>query len=98
MDSYTFTQKNSKFRVNWWTSTGTFNVQGETKICNKIIKIITQWLEGKTGQEDNIESLRSPSFEVEGTQEENKIDEKVKEKKPRRGRPLKKPKKLQKHP
>ena len=35
--SYVFTQKNSKFRLNWWTSTGTFNVHGETKICNKII-------------------------------------------------------------
>ena len=91
VDSYTFTQKDSKFRINWWTSTGTFNVQGETKICNKIIKKITQLLEGKTGQEDNIESLRSPSFEVEETQEENKIDEKVKERKPRQGRPPGKP-------
>ena len=35
--SYVFTQKDSKFGINWWTSTGTFNVQGETKICNKII-------------------------------------------------------------
>ena len=35
--SYVFTQKDSKFRINWWTSTGTFNVQGETKICNIII-------------------------------------------------------------
>ena len=34
VDSYTFTQKDSKFSINWWTSTGTFNVQGETKICN----------------------------------------------------------------
>ena len=48
-------------------------------------------LKGKTEQEDNIESLRSPSFEVEETQEENKIDEKVKERKPRRGRPPKRP-------
>ena len=24
--SYVFTQKDSKFRINWWTSTGTFNV------------------------------------------------------------------------
>ena len=84
VDSYTFTQKDSKFRINCWTSTETFNVQGEMKTCNKIIKIITQLLEGKTEQEDNIESLRSPSFEVEETQEENKIDEKVKERKLRR--------------
>ena len=80
VDSYTFTQKDPKFRINWWTSTGTFNVQWETKVCNKIIKKITQLLEGKTEQEDNIESSRSRSFEVEEAQEENKTDEKVKEK------------------
>ena len=76
-----------KFRINWWTSTGTFNVQGETKVCNEIILKITQLLEVKTEQEDNIESSRSRSFEVEEVQEENEINEKVKERKPRRGRP-----------
>ena len=89
--SYVFTQKDSKLRINWWTSTGTFNVQGETKICNKIIKKITQLLESKAEQKDNIESLRNPSSEVEETQEENKVDEKVKDRKPRRGRPPKRP-------
>ena len=49
------------------------------------LKKITQLLEGKTEQE------RSPSFEVEETQEENKIDKKVKERKSRRGRPPKRP-------
>ena len=48
VDSYTFTQKDSKFRIDWWTLTRTFNVQKERKICNKIIKKITQLLEGKT--------------------------------------------------
>ena len=48
-------------------------------------------MESKAEQKDNIESLRSPSSEVEETQEENKVDEKVKERKPRRGRPAKRP-------
>ena len=54
--------------------------RGKRRSVIKSLKI-TQLLEGKTEQEDNIESLRSPSFEVEETQEENKIDEKVKERK-----------------
>ena len=35
VDSYTFTQKDSKFRINWWTSTETFNVQGKRRSAIK---------------------------------------------------------------
>ena len=54
-------------------------------------------LEGKTEQEDNIESSRSPSFEVEEAQEENKIDKRRSKKENRdeedsqKGQPQKRP-------
>ena len=47
VETYVFEQNNTKFKITWWSSTGTLTVQGESKLCSKVTKTINQLLESK---------------------------------------------------
>ena len=45
--TYVFEQNNTELKITLWSSTRTLTVQGESKLCSKVTKMINQLLESK---------------------------------------------------
>ena len=71
----TFKCPHPGLKITWWSSAGTLTVKGESELCSKITKMISQLLESKVGKAD---------FQDKSTIEEESTENVVKT---RRGRP-----------
>ena len=67
-----FDHAKSKFKLTWWSSTGTFTVQGKEKICHDIVKEVQKLVDDKAEN-----SVKTGKTTKAGKQKQNpsKLDE-----------------------
>ena len=67
VETYVFEQNNTRLKIKWWSSTETFTVQGESKLCSKVTRTINQLLESKIDKGAASDFQGKSTIEAEST-------------------------------
>ena len=68
-----FDHAKSKFKLTWWSSTGTFTVQGNEKICNDIVEKVQNLVDDKA--ENSVKTCETMKTDKQKRENPSKLDE-----------------------
>ena len=68
-----FDHAKSKFKLTWWSSTGTFTVQGNEKICHDIVKKVQNLVDDKA--ENSVKTGETTKAGKQKRENPSKLDE-----------------------